>query len=50
MTSTNFKGLVNNESSEIIRILNDFETAATDTPDLYPQNLRKEIDEMNAWM
>jgi len=46
--------IVNNESSEIIRVLNtDFndmispEKAALD---YYPANLRQEIDEINAWI
>ena len=44
--------IVNNESSEIIRILNtefnDF--ALNPALDLYPQNLRSQIDELNAWI
>ncbi|KAK9894738.1 hypothetical protein P389DRAFT_173892 [Cystobasidium minutum MCA 4210] len=45
------KTIVNNESSEIIRILNTFPRAAdaaTDNiPDLYPEHLRGEIDNIN---
>lgn len=45
------KTIVNNESSEIIRILNTFPRQAdADTagiPDLYPKHLRKQIDEIN---
>jgi putative glutathione S-transferase len=45
------KKIVNNESSEIIRILNTFphqEDAETaNLPDLYPEHLREEIDKMN---
>ena len=46
--------IVNNESSEIIRIFN---TAFNDllppekaAIDLYPEPLRKDIDEVNAWV
>ena len=46
--------IVNNESSEIIRIFN---SAFNDTIskekaelDFYPQHLRKEIDEVNEWV
>jgi putative glutathione S-transferase len=41
--------IVNNESSEIIRMLNrDFDALATKKlHDLYPENLRKEIDAVN---
>ena len=43
--------IVNNESSEIIRILNTFprETDAEtpNIPDLYPEHLREEIDKIN---
>ncbi|CUS23501.1 LAQU0S10e01882g1_1 [Lachancea quebecensis] len=47
--------IVNNESSEIIRILNSGvfdEFADTDTPsiNLVPQELEKEIDEVNEWV
>ena len=39
--------IVNNESSEIIRLLN---RASDTTLDLYPEHLRDEIDEVNAWI
>ena len=43
--------IVNNESSEIIRMLNtEFDEFATHAgPDLYPEALRSEIDAVNAW-
>jgi putative glutathione S-transferase len=41
--------IVNNESSEIIRMFNDF-NPKDDTPDLYPEPLRAEIDEINDWV
>ncbi len=45
---------MNNESSEIIRILNnafdDQLPADKATVDLYPEPLRKEIDEVNEWV
>uniref|UniRef100_A0A0B6ZNM4 GST C-terminal domain-containing protein n=1 Tax=Arion vulgaris TaxID=1028688 RepID=A0A0B6ZNM4_9EUPU len=46
---------VNNESSEIIRMLNTEFQAFTKTPeqhdlDLYPEKLRSEIDAINAWI
>ena len=48
------QSIVNNESSEIIRILN---TAFNDhipedkgAIDIYPEALRKEIDEANEWV
>jgi putative glutathione S-transferase len=42
------KKIVNNESSEIIRILNeDFGELAKDSNNLYPEALREEIDEIN---
>jgi putative glutathione S-transferase len=46
---TRARSIVNNESSEIIRILNrDFEALATrKLADLYPEKLRKEIDAVN---
>ncbi len=49
------KTIVNNESSEIIRILNsefnDFcETDEQRAIDLYPQELRNEIEELNEWI
>jgi glutathionyl-hydroquinone reductase len=41
--------VVNNESSEIIRMFNsEFAEFAPATPDLYPKDLRAEIDETNA--
>ncbi|MGE0628406.1 MAG: glutathione S-transferase family protein [Hyphomicrobiaceae bacterium] len=43
--------VVNNESSEIIRIFNDaFHGIAPPTPDYYPEHLRAEIDETNAFV
>lgn len=49
------KTIVNNESSEIIRMLNsEFnEFCATDEQralDLYPEHLRKDIDGLNEWI
>ena len=49
------KTIVNNESSEIIRIFNtafnDFcKTDAQRALDLYPEHLRKQIDELNEWI
>lgn len=45
------KTIVNNESSEIIRILNTFpreeDGATANIPDLYPEQLREEIDNIN---
>jgi putative glutathione S-transferase len=39
---------VNNESSEILRMMNaDFGGAG---PDLYPEDLRSEIDALNGWI
>jgi putative glutathione S-transferase len=41
--------IVNNESSEIIRMFNSaFDHLTGSTADFYPQNLRAEIDELNA--
>jgi putative glutathione S-transferase len=41
--------IVNNESAEIIRMLNsEFADIAPGTPDYYPRELRPEIDELNA--
>ena len=41
--------IVNNESSEIIRMFNaEFGTIANVGPDFYPESLRGEIDEINA--
>ncbi|KAJ8027277.1 Glutathione S-transferase omega-like 2 [Holothuria leucospilota] len=47
--------IVNNESSEIIRMLNSefnefCETPAQKELDLYPEALRSEIDELNSWI
>lgn len=43
--------IVNNESSEIIRILNsDFNQFATKQDDYYPEKLRAEIDEINEFV
>jgi putative glutathione S-transferase len=44
--------IVNNESSEIIRILNSaFQAYATHPEvDLYPEPLRPQIDELNSWI
>ena len=40
---------VNNESSEIIRMLNsEFDAIADTSIDLYPEELREEIDALNA--
>jgi putative glutathione S-transferase len=45
---TKTESIVNNESSEIIRIFNSsFSKFANNDIDLYPENLRKEIDEIN---
>ena len=45
---------MNNESSELIRIfnknLNDFIPAEKATIDIYPKDLRPQIDELNAWI
>jgi len=44
--------IVNNESSEIIRFLNSEFQAFADHPelDLYPEHLRRKIDELNEWI
>jgi len=43
--------IVNNESSEILRMLNaEFNAIADATVDLYPEALREEIDEINAFV
>jgi putative glutathione S-transferase len=43
------RGVVNNESSEIIRMLNSaFGACTPDRTDYYPQDLRAEIDTVNA--
>jgi putative glutathione S-transferase len=46
------KTIVNNESSEIIRIFNSAfnEIAGNKELDLYPENLRSEIDKINEWV
>ena len=43
--------IVNNESSEIIRMFNTaFKNLTGDTHDYYPQNLQSEIDEINTYV
>lgn len=44
--------IVNNESSEIIRMLNSEFNVIAEHPevDLYPEQLRSEIDHINAWV
>jgi putative glutathione S-transferase len=43
--------IVNNESAEIIRMLNaEFPSWAGDSPELYPEPLRAEIDDVNAFV
>ncbi len=43
--------IVNNESSDIIRMLNSaFDTLTDSTVDLYPEDLRVEIDAVNEWV
>jgi putative glutathione S-transferase len=44
--------IVNNESAEIIRMMNDeFQNYATDTSlDLYPEEKREQIDGLNEWI
>lgn len=44
--------IVNNESSEILRMFNSAfnDLAANPTLDLYPQELREKIDELNDWI
>ncbi len=43
--------IVNNESAEIIRMLNgELGEWSLDSPDLYPQGLREEIDRINAFV
>ena len=43
--------IVNNESSEIIRMLNaEFDGLGDAAVDLYPENLRDEIDALNGWI
>jgi putative glutathione S-transferase len=43
--------IVNNESSEIVRMLNaEFDAFGDSSVDLYPESLRTEIDELNAYV
>jgi len=43
--------IVNNESSEIIRMLNTaFKDCGANDYDFYPENLRSSIDELNSWI
>jgi putative glutathione S-transferase len=44
--------IVNNESAEILRMFNsEFQSCATNRDlDLYPENKRKQIDELNDWI
>lgn len=44
--------IVNNESSEILRFLNsEFnEFAKNPKLDLYPEDLKKQIDDINTWV
>jgi len=43
--------IVNNESAEIVRMFNDgFGEHADNAIDLYPTEVRDEIDELNAWI
>ena len=49
------KTIVNNESSEIIRMFNSEFNEFCSSPehqkvDLYPEQLRKKIDELNEWI
>src|SRR5260370_26896114 len=45
------KTIVNNESSEIIRMLNSaFDAFGDASFDLYPEGLRRDIDEVNAFV
>ena len=46
------KTIVNNESSEIIKMFNsDFNTLAENKDlDIYPEHLREEIDETSTWI
>ena len=46
------KQIVNNESSEIIRMLNSEFNSIANNPDLdlYPEAFREEIDEVNSWI
>ena len=51
---TKHETIVNNESSEIIRMFNtefnDQVAPEKAALDLYPESLRKEIDEVNEWV
>lgn len=50
---TKLNKIVNNESSEIIRMLNsefNQELAQNKDLDLYPEKLRKDIDQINEWV
>jgi glutathionyl-hydroquinone reductase len=43
--------IVNNESADIVRMLNsEFDAWGDASVDLYPEALRAEIDELNAWI
>ncbi|CAH6719841.1 glutathione S-transferase omega-like 2 [[Candida] jaroonii] len=42
--------IVSNESAEIIRMLGEFEVLTGHKVDLYPEELKSEIDELNAWV
>lgn len=42
--------VVSNESSEIIRMLGEFNDLTGYTLDLYPESLRSKIDEINDWV
>jgi glutathionyl-hydroquinone reductase len=45
------KTIVNNESSEIIRMLNaEFDEFSDASLDLYPKDLRRDIDELNEFV
>lgn len=46
------KTIVNNESSEIIRMFNSQFNAVAKKPalDLYPEDLKDQIDEVNSWV
>lgn len=42
--------IISNESSDIVRMLNDFGGPSQDRIDLYPLDLQKTIDETNEWI
>jgi glutathionyl-hydroquinone reductase len=42
--------IVNNESADIVRMLNSGFGALASGPDLYPDDLREEIDALNDWI